>query len=659
MGQALSKLGGTARMKLINKWKETDWSLKTITQQDLLCQKRQLEKEVKEETTKRLKLESDTCLLKKEVKALTDVTKKQAKTIVSLTTGKSVPRRPSKSWNSYSASYRCVKRKSIATGIKAALSVCDQHFVPLSVDVENIQSGEKECIDLKSGSFKATATNKRSYSNDDMTHFALFVKDQFSLSDSAWREISQLSPDLPRLCKIKELSSGLNSHFSIMPSPNGNMGVQQSFKSRLLYRAQKLDLEPGETIKVKLTGDGTYIAKHIHVVNVAFTILNEGPLAKSPVGNHSIAVLQVPEDYGSLSSSLSDIIEEARELKSINVNEVEHEIEYFLGGDMKFLAIMCGIESATARFSCIWCKCPSEDRWDMTKEWSAFDTKKGARTIDEIERFMALPKNRRKGCQGKPIFSFIPIDHVIIDTLHLYLRVSDLLINLFIQDLRRHDGIQKSTQGVDSSNITVYEKFLNDKCKIHFKWYTSKETKQLQWRDLSGPEKDRLFQHMNIPKYFPEIPNAPILQDLWTEFCRLFRELEKHDVDHNDLQQDVKNWVKRFLQVYQTKNITPYVHSFAYHAPEFIEHYGNICQFTQQGLEKLNDLTTQHYLRSTNHRNLDALKQVLEKRNRLEELADSGFKRTVNPHQCSICRQTTHNKRTCPSRPPLSVVSQN
>ena len=55
---------------------------------------------------------------------------------------------------------------------------------------------------------------------------------------------------------------------------------------------------------------------------------------------------------------------------------------------------------------------------------------------------------------------------------------------------------------------------------------------------------------------------------------------------------DIKEWVRDFLTVYQTKNVTPYVHSFANHAPEFIKQYGNIAKFTQEGLEKLNDITT-------------------------------------------------------------------
>ena len=651
MGQALSKLGGHGRQKIVAKWKQTTWLLEDKSHQHLLCRKRQLEKDLNAETTKRMKLESESKLLKKEVRTLADITKQQMNTIVSLQTGKDITRRQtSKSWSTYSAAHRCVKRKSIAENIKAAMSVVDEHFVPLSVDIQNIESGEKETVELSSGKFVHKA-NKASLSDDDLARFALYVKDQFSLSDSAWREISQLSPALPSLCKLKELTGELNSHFTIQPSPNGHTGVQQSFKSSLLYRVQQLKLEPSETIRVKLTGDGTYIAKHIHVVNMAFTILNEGPLASSPTGNHSIAIMQVPENYDSLSSCLTDIVKEASELKSVTVGENEHTIEYFLGGDMKFLAVVCGIDNATAKFSCIWCKCSNDERWDMRKSWSAFDPRKGARTIAEIEAFLKLPKTRRKGCHEKPIFHFIPIDHTIIDSLHLYLRITDLLINLLIQDLRRQDGILKSTLDRSKhSNVTAYETFLNDQCKIHFKWYTCQDTKQLKWRDLTGPEKIRLFKHMDIPKYFPDIPNASVIQDVWGEFARLFDQLGKSSINCDELEKDIKTWVNLFLRVYQTKNITPYVHSFAFHVPEFIRKYGTIGQFTQQGLEKLNDLTTQHFLRSSNHRNLEALKQVLQKRNRLEKLTDSGFKRKVGLHHCSVCGQTSHNKRTCPSK---------
>ena len=58
------------------------------------------------------------------------------------------------------------------------------------------------------------------------------------------------------------------------------------------------------------------------------------------------------------------------------------------------------------------------------------------------------------------------------------------------------------------------------------------------------------------------------------------------------------------------------MHIFANHVPEFLSKYGNLVMYTQQGMEKLNDETTINFARSTNYnfRNLDALKQLLQKR---------------------------------------------
>ena len=83
--------------------------------------------------------------------------------------------------------------------------------------------------------------------------------------------------------------------------------------------------EPG-CRKLKLTGDGTNIARNLHVVNVAFTVLNDTLLVSFPFGNHSLAILKVPEDYTSLSDSLADIIEEAQELKSIEIDGSVHQM---------------------------------------------------------------------------------------------------------------------------------------------------------------------------------------------------------------------------------------------------------------------------------------------------------------------------------------------
>ena len=68
------------------------------------------------------------------------------------------------------------------------------------------------------------------------------------------------------------------------------------------------------------------------------------------------------------------------------------------------------------------------------------------------------------------MFDFIPMDHVIIDSLHLYLRIADILINLLIRDIRILDGINaKTCSDSDKSkarNLIAYKSFINKVCKV-------------------------------------------------------------------------------------------------------------------------------------------------------------------------------------------------
>ena len=79
----------------------------------------------------------------------------------------------------------------------------------------------------------------------------------------------------------------------------------------------------------------------------------------------------------------------------------------------------------------------------MTKTWSITDRDKGARTVSEIKEKSKPGKTNKKrfNCCNEPIFPFILIECVVIDSLHLFLRISDVLINLLIRDLRIMDGI--------------------------------------------------------------------------------------------------------------------------------------------------------------------------------------------------------------------------
>ena len=73
------------------------------------------------------------------------------------------------------------------------------------------------------------------------------------------------------------------------------------------------------------------------------------------------------------------------------------------------------------------------------------------------------------------------------------------------------------------------------------------------------------------------------------------------------LELSIKSWVRNFITIYQTKDVTPYVHAFAMHVPQFIHLYGNIVAFTQQGLEKLNDRTTKYFHSASSYYCIESL----------------------------------------------------
>ena len=566
-----------------------------------------------------------------------------------------------KPWKECTRQQKLNRKKVLACNVEEALGFCkNKGFEPHSVELQNVDTGEVDVLDISTGTF----CNKENVNaNTSSAHSLLYVKDKFSISDVAFRELSAIVPALPRCGQVKKVAQALNSEFEIKPTPNHIPGVQQSLRlrlttclSRLIEQASKDGKSLPDNIRVKLTGDGTRIARGLNIINFAFTIL-EDSRAQSASGNHVFAILKITEGYDELLAGLQDVCNEAMDLEVISIDGKVYRVTWFLGGDWKFLALACGLDSATSTYACIWCKCPKTKRSDMALQWSINDSTEGARSIKEICDKAKLPVNSkyRFNCSNKPIFPFIPMERVVIDHLHLFLRITDVLITMLIRDLQILDDLH-GAQGTLPNNekgksLVTYQEFLNGPCKIKFTWFIDKESKRLKWRDLTGPEKIRLFKNINIPELFPMLNNKNKTQKLWKDFYSLVQQLSESECNDIDLfDKSAKKWVTEFVGLYQSKDVTPYIHAFSMHVSQFLHLHGNISSFTQQGLEKVNDITTKFYQRASNHHDSESLKQILEKHNRLELLEHRGFSRTKQAQKCSVCRETGHNKRCCPKK---------
>ena len=124
----------------------------------------------------------------------------------------------------------------------------------------------------------------------------LYLKDKFIILNEAWHEIAIKANDLPNIYSIKKQINELNSEWNLKPTPGDAEGVQLGFAESLpkhIVRLQKNgEINDGETIKIKLSGDGSNIGKGLTVVNLTFTILHEKDVAMREKGNYILAVIK-------------------------------------------------------------------------------------------------------------------------------------------------------------------------------------------------------------------------------------------------------------------------------------------------------------------------------------------------------------------------------
>ena len=140
---------------------------------------------------------------------------------------------------------------------------------------------------------------------------------------------------------------------------------------------------------------------------------------------------------------------------------------------------------------------------------------------------------------------------------------------------------------------------------------------------------------------------------LWGNFIDIIDDLKLNytsDDAISNLEDKIKKWFQKFLDLYQAKDVTPYMHSLYAHVPEFLKLYQNLAYYTQQGMEKYNDTVSKDYFRSSNHRGVSALKQLFLKKHRIQLLEAAGLERVKESYNCGNCSTSGHTIKTCTAK---------
>jgi hypothetical protein len=392
-----------------------------------------------------------------------------------------------------------------------------------------------------------------------------------------------------------------------------------------------------EDFKLKFCVDGTQVGNNKNFLNFNFSILNEKSKCKTAFGHYILGIFSIDkEDYETLNECLSLIFDEIEEMKEIEIEDKTIKIEKYLGGDLKSLLNLAGVNAANSTYGCLWCKCPNNLYHDTTQEWSITDIEKGARTHDEADE-----KIGTKGYKFPAISLLFPFFRHLIDLLHLRLRITDKLNEYLFEKI--YENSDDDEEYIDPIDLRIKDPvvgringFLVNECKllkpIIFGTNTSKYKYMI--RNLKGVDQIRLYEKLtetdqnnveinSLTRLVPEVPECQDIQTLYKEFYSIYKSLKLNSNDVDELKVRTSGWLNIFTRVFIQKKVTPYMHAFAHHLHQFVALYPNLNDYNQEGHEKFNDIETTFYFKSTNKKET-TLDQIIEKFNRLE-LVNLGF----------------------------------
>ena len=282
---------------------------------------------------------------------------------------------------------------------------------------------------------------------------------------------------LPGVNKVKKQRKVIDQSMNLLENSNGvYTNPDEKIKEILstLYQIYPEKFDINKKIRIKLSGDGTNV-KQMHLLNFTFALpdFKYGQAAK---GNFSLGVFEIiKESYEELLSCFSELIPILKDIKEFQIDDKIFIIEFYLAGDLKFLATSMGINQANSTYACVWCTAHIKD---FCFDWSIWDPLFGARSNEESRMKRVHKKSlNRLGYISAPIFDFIPFKNVIIDLLHLFLRITDKLTDFILDDIQSLDGYQSLYESLtdpliqNSKNSYAYIQFLSKDCHIRNCFY--------------------------------------------------------------------------------------------------------------------------------------------------------------------------------------------
>ena len=346
--------------------------------------------------------------------------------------------------------------------------------------------------------------------------------------------------------------------------------------------------QQGVTIDIfrlfSFTGDGSPAGKYRSFLNLTVTLVDEPLPKRAPV---LLATSASKENYENLSSILQTVNDSIKEIQAngIVINGVLTRFEFYLGGDYKFLLTVLGMNSANAKFACIYCESDNGSYW-----------KRGG------GKRRATLNVGKYGVKRANLLDSIPLSNVVFCYLHLFLRTSDKILLI----IRRE---------IPEKHVAAFVEHLRNVITCRGKITAANGV--VEFSCLDSADRRRILKELcegdSLLKFIGEARGAQ-LRCFLSAYQKLIFSAKNCD-DSATLDQMCGTFLQMFVALFQTSMVTPYLHILGHHCHEVAGRVGKIGTFEQQSEEKLNHIVTSTYFSSTNYK--QAPRQIIFKRARV------------------------------------------
>ncbi|CAG8614210.1 3681_t:CDS:2 [Funneliformis mosseae] len=117
------------------------------------------------------------------------------------------------------------------------------------------------------------------------------------------------------------------------------------------------------------------------------------------------------------------------------------------------------------------------------------------------------------------LFPAINQENYISDELHLFLRIVDILMKCFFNDLIKKKEFEKKIK------LEIEQEMKN--INVHFEFFKSRSTgEKWNWTFLMGSDKKKVLEHFSVSQFISGIRGQDI-EKLWREFFQLYKIIQK------------------------------------------------------------------------------------------------------------------------------------